>query len=141
MGGYAAKLEAIILGDRIMVIKVEIDLKKKEYITGEAQWLEVEKILNTRVERIKGRDKIIINTTEGLFFYNVLADNFTSLMSELNGFEIADRGVIVNLENEVALDLDKRVIVFEDYPSIIAPVGGSRLPDIKKLIKKWVLKK
>lgn len=134
-------MEAIILGDRIMVVKVEFDQKKKEYIQGKAQWLEVEKILNSWVERIKGRDKIIINSTDGLFFYNILADNFTALMSELNGFEIADRGVVVNLKNDVSLDLEKRVIVFEEYPSIVASVGGSRLPDIKKLIKKWILKK
>jgi hypothetical protein len=134
-------MEAIILGDRIMVVKVEFEPKKKEYIQGDAQWLEVKKILNTRVERIKGRDRIIIDSKDGLFFYNIMADNFTLLMSELSGFEIADRGVIVNLDNELSLDLDKRVIVFEDYPNTVAPVGGTRLPDIKKLIKKWVLKK
>ncbi|QSF43468.1 hypothetical protein [Paenibacillus tianjinensis] len=126
---------------RIMGIKVVYDQKKKEYIKGEAQWIESNKILNTRVERIKGDDKIIITTTEGLFFYNTLVDNFTNLMSELENFEYADRGVVVNLAHDLTLDIDKRMIIFEGYPEVTSTVGISRMSSIKKLIKKWVLGK
>lgn len=124
-----------------MVIKVEIDPKKREYIQGEAKWIDVSKILNTRVERIKGNDKIIITTTEGLYFYNTLADNFTSLMAELDGFEKADRGVVVNLTNDLILDVDRKIILFENFPDTTSTVGGSRMSQFKKYIKKWVLKK
>lgn len=112
--------------------------KEGNKIADEAEWINVEEILFTEPERIKGEIRTVIHTHNGQYVYCTGNDQLLSLLSKNTDFFITDRGRIANLNKLDKIDYDNRKIIYRNNDFVT--IAASRLKSLREYISNLIRK-
>ncbi|MNH75615.1 hypothetical protein D3C73_278600 [compost metagenome] len=115
--------------DRIIVTR-----RLHKNTVGNPEWIYVKDIFRSVPERIKGENKIVITTYDGIeYFYATTSDAIIEVLSKENGFVIVDRGRIVNLNHDVDIDYENGIIrLAKQGINVFIGIARSRIDDVKR---------
>ncbi|MGG1650506.1 hypothetical protein ABHN03_25420 [Paenibacillus sp. NRS-1775] len=121
-----------------MVRSIPVVKREGKKISEEAEWLEVDKIISSRNEKINYVHRTVYITSEGEFLHCNATDQIHELLSEEEGFVVSDRGTLGNLNKKHEFDEKNKNIIFcNEY---VITISKPRLEKVKEVMNKLLRK-
>ncbi|MET3209739.1 UNVERIFIED_CONTAM: hypothetical protein ABIC26_002686 [Paenibacillus sp. PvR008] len=122
-----------------MVRSIPVVKRDGKKINEVAEWLEIDKIISSKNERINYVHRTVYITSEGEYLQCNATDQIHELLSGEEGFVVTDRGTLGNLNMSYEYIENNKSIIFCDEHVIT--ISKPRLEKVKEVMNRLLGKK